>query len=130
SIPARRCDWKQARIPPRARGTSRRPQFKRLVHYPRGGNSSCRQKGNLIVANHSHNGFWWRLHRSRKAAYLIKLFLGAPLLSSVDGVAGHGRLRLGFLPQFWSSNQTTDLQYLLDWSTAFLNRVSPRHQSM
>src|SRR5208337_715511 len=38
--------------PPRARGTSRRPQFKRLVHYPRGGNSSCRQKGNLIVANH------------------------------------------------------------------------------
>src|SRR5208337_5099448 len=51
SIPARRCDWKQARIPPRARGTSRRPQFKRLVHYPRGGNSSCRQKGNLIVAN-------------------------------------------------------------------------------
>src|SRR5271166_2950342 len=23
----------------------------RLVHYPRGGNSNCRQKGNLIVAN-------------------------------------------------------------------------------
>src|SRR5208337_4956704 len=56
SIPARRCDWKQARIPPRARGTSRRPQFKRLVHYPRGGNSSCRQKGNLIVANHMTAG--------------------------------------------------------------------------
>ena len=50
-IQARRCDWKQARIPPRARGNSRRPQFKRLVHYPRGGNSNCRQKGNLIVAN-------------------------------------------------------------------------------
>src|SRR5271157_2182726 len=37
---------------PRARRSSRRPQFKRLVHYPRGGKSNCRQKGNLIVANH------------------------------------------------------------------------------
>ena len=33
------------------RGNSRRPQSKRLVHYLQGGNSNCRQRGNLIVAN-------------------------------------------------------------------------------
>ena len=34
------------------RGNSKRPQSKRLVHYLQGGNSNCRQRGNLIVANH------------------------------------------------------------------------------
>ena len=33
------------------RGNSRRPQSKWLVHYLQGGNSNCRQRGNLIVAN-------------------------------------------------------------------------------
>ena len=33
------------------RGNSKRPQSKRLVHYLQGGNSNCRQRENLIVAN-------------------------------------------------------------------------------
>ena len=32
--------------------------IKRLVHYPRGGNSNCPRKGNLIVANQSSKFLW------------------------------------------------------------------------
>ena len=47
------------------RGNSRRPQSKWLVHYLQGGNSNCRQRGNLIVANHGESGTGAKVAKDR-----------------------------------------------------------------
>ncbi len=105
-IPARRCDWKQARIPPRARRNLKRPRSKRPVHDHRGGNSNCRHKGNVIVASQTaplrSGGLIMKrltrkrrfLHESRILAMTVTVTVAVGRLSGSSDVPGEPPLLL------------------------------------